>query len=347
MIMTRAGYIALFALALVPRQALAQLQAPPAAPAPAPGASTALPPQNAPFGYYGYNNTYVTGRPLRSSAEISALYVTAVAYGVGAGVWLDAELGAKDPALFLIPPAVLGLAAPIAVYALDHPTMPRGMAAAISAGAVIGAGEGIGIASLQFVSSERADAWGFRGLSRATTLGATAGLVGGAVLGAVQRPSPRTSVFMTSGVVWGSAIGAMFGYGGSSAGIGYGNANDRAALGGFIGYNVGLAATAGLSTVYIPTTLSLEWMWAGAGIGFAASLPVFLLYAGKDGPPAKRALIFSGTATALGLGAGALFTIDSREPVAAGHRPQFARVTAVGPLAQPKSVGLSVIGELY
>lgn len=313
---------------------------------PGPPPQGAAPP-NQPFGYFGYNNAFSVGRARRSTEEISALYAISVAYGVGAGVWIDAEIGAKDPALYLIPPAVLGLAAPVAVYALDHPSMPRGMPAAMAAGAVIGAGEGIGLSSLQFVSSDRADAWGFRGLSRATALGATVGLVGGAVLGSVQRPSPRSSVFMTSGVAWGSAIGAMFGYGASAKGVGYGLANDKAALGGFIGYNIGLGATAALSAVYIPTTLSLEWMWAGAGIGFAASLPVFLLYAGKDGPPAKRALIFSGTATTLGLGAGALFTIDSREPgTATTPRYRFARLTGVGPLALPNALGLNMVGEL-
>ncbi len=111
----------------------------------------------------------------RNGGEISVLYGTAAAYGVGMGVWFGAEAGIKDPGLFLIAPAILGAAAPVGVYLLDNPAMPRGLPAAIASGMVIGAGEGIGLASYQFVSRSSADAWGFRGLSRATAIGATLG----------------------------------------------------------------------------------------------------------------------------------------------------------------------------
>jgi hypothetical protein len=87
-----------------------------------------------------------------------------------------------------------------------------------------------------------------------------------------------------------------------------------------------LSAAAGLSTVYIPTYKALGAMWLGAGIGFAASLPVYLLYAGDGGPPAKRGLIFSGVVTTLGIGAGALFTLNSQDSVSADTQPQFARI---------------------
>jgi hypothetical protein len=319
-----------------------------AGPAPVAPAAAAAPAQ---YGYpagYGYSAPYASSSSARrSGVEIGLLYATAVVYGVGLGVWLDAEIGVEDPGIFLIAPAVLGVAAPAGVYVLDTPAMRRGLAGAIAAGAVVGAGEGIGISSFQFVTANKEDAWGFRGLARATAIGATLGAAGGAVLGTVQTPSPRSSVLITSGVTWGSAIGAMFGYGGSTAGVGYGSANDKAALGGLIGYNVGLVATGALSTVYIPTTSTLEWMWAGAGIGFAASLPVYLFYAGKDQPPAKRGLIFSGTATTLGIAAGAIFTAGSREEARReSERPALARVTAVGPLTAPGAMGLSVAGEL-
>jgi hypothetical protein len=88
-------------------------------------------------------------------------------------------------------------------------------------------------------------------------------------------------------------------------------------------------------------------MWAGAGIGFAASLPIYLVYTGTDAP-AKRGLLFSGTATTLGLAAGALFTSGSTEGSASGSgSPSFARVTAVGPLAGPGALGLALAGELF
>lgn len=286
------------------------------------------------------------GAEPRSSSEIGVLYGTAALYGVGVGVWLGAELDIDDPALFLIAPAVLGVAAPAGVFLADRPALRRGLPAAIAAGAVIGAGEGIGIASLQFVTAKAEDAWGFRGLSRATALGATLGAAGGAVLGGLQEPSPKSSLLLTSGVAWGSAIGGMFGYGASEQGIGYGRANDSAALGGFVGYNVGLVAAAAVSTLYVPSYHSVRWMWAGAGLGFAASLPVYLFYLGEDGPPAKRALIFSATATTLGLAAAALFTSGSRDTARSSETWSFARWTAVAPLVTRGSLGLALGGEL-
>jgi hypothetical protein len=301
-----------------------------------------------PAGYapqYGYSGS---SSKTRTSFEIGTLYGTAVLYGVGVGIWIGAEAGIDDPGLFLIAPAVLGVAAPAAVYAIDRPALRRGVPAAIAAGAVIGAGEGIGIASLQFVTARSEDAWGFRGLARATAIGATVGAAGGAALGFLQQPSPRSSLLTTSGVAWGSAIGAMFGYGTTRASIGYGEANDGAAIGGLIGYNAGLVATGALSMVHIPSYRSIAWMWAGAGIGFAASLPVFIFYAGEGGPPAKRGLVFSGTATALGLLAGGLFTSGDRESASnsGDGPPKLARVTGVGPMLAPGSIGLSVLGEL-
>src|SRR5205814_7144016 len=105
--------------------------------------------------------------------ELGSLYATSTAYAVGVGVWLDAELRLRDPATRLIPPTLLGVAAPLGVYIADHPALPRGLPAAISTGLFVGAGEGLGIASLQMATAERA--WGPVGLGRALVIGGGAG----------------------------------------------------------------------------------------------------------------------------------------------------------------------------
>jgi hypothetical protein len=261
----------------------------------APGYQTPLP-------YY----PQVSRRDPRSSFEIGVLYATSVTYGVGMGVWVSSEIGIEDPGIFLIPPAVLGLAAPIGVYALDQPSMERGMPSAIALGMLIGAGEGVGIAGHQFVTADEEDEWSFVGLARAMAIGSTLGAVGGYALAYYEEPSPKSSAFIGSAAIWGTLAGSMFGYGASAKGVGYGKANDSASLGGLIGFNAGLVVSAALSTFYYPTYGELGWMWIGGGIGAAASLPVFLFYAEDDGPPAKRGFLFMGTATLLGIGAGAL-----------------------------------------
>src|SRR5206468_1830477 len=103
--------------------------------------------------------------------EVGTLYGMAIGYGVGTGVWLDAELSIDDPGLRFLPPSILGLAAPVGVFFLNRPTMPRGMPAAIAGGMAIGAGEGIGISSLQFVHAGADSAWGFRGFARSVFIG--------------------------------------------------------------------------------------------------------------------------------------------------------------------------------
>jgi hypothetical protein len=290
----------------------------------------------------------------RDDVEIGLLYATSVAYGVGVGVWLSYEMGIEDPGLFLIPPAILGVAAPAGVWFLDDPEMDRGMPSSIAAGMVIGAGEGFGIWSYQFVSSDEDEAWGFRGLSRAVTIGATAGAVGGYAVGYYLEPSPKSTLLMTSSVGWGAAIGSMFGYGGSEADVGYGVANDTASLGGLIGYNLGLAGGAIAGALYIPSWEQIGWMWAGAGIGAAVSLPVFLFYAGEDAPPAKRGFIFMGVATTLGIAAGAIFGSGYQDEYEIGKKDdglpgpdRFATITTIAPALYEGGAGLSLTGLIY
>lgn len=243
---------------------------------------------------------------------------------------------------------MLGVAAPFGVYFMDQPKMPRGLPSSIAAGLVIGAGEGLGIAGTQFVTADKENAWGFRGLGRSVAIGATLGGVGGYLMGTYAEPPPQTNALSMSSVVWGTFIGSALGYGISPKDVGYGRSNDSAAIGGLAGFNVGLAAAIGLGAVFVPTYRQLTAMWAGAGIGAAASLPVFLFYAGDSTPPAKRGLVFSSVAITLGIAAGALITAgDKPDSSASGSssRSFLSSVYAI-PTLLPGGAGLSVGGML-
>jgi hypothetical protein len=290
----------------------------------------------------------------RGPTEMAALYPIATAYGVGMGVWLSTEIGSGDPATFLIPPIILGVAAPIGVFALDHPKMHRGMPMAITTGMLLGAGEGLGIYGTQFVRTNDPNAWGFHGLTRSVGIGATVGAGAGWAAGYFMEPPPATSILALSGAAWGVSIGSMFGYGATSGDSDYAHANDTAAIGGLIGYNVGMAAAAGYGALDVPSATQIGWMWGGAGIGAAASLPIFLAYAGEGGPPARRGFIFTGTATTLGLIAGGVLSSDS---VSIGKRQtegdwagpvgsRLGQIQAVIPVVQPDQVGVSLVGTL-
>jgi hypothetical protein len=281
-----------------------------------------------------------------NSLELGALYVTSAAYGIGLGVWLDAEFGISDPGVLLIAPTVLGVAAPVGAYAANHPPMRRGVPAAIAAGMAIGAGEGLGIASLQMATAD--NPWGFRGLSRSMALGSTLGGVGGYFAAELQQPSPNISAFATSGVVWGTLAGSMLGLGASRQGAPFSESNDWMARGGLIGFNVGLAATAGLSTLFVPTMPQLSWMWIGGGVGAVVSLPVYLFYIGDGAPDAKRGLLFTATAMTLGIVAGGVFGPTYGPRLGLGSdAPSFASITGVAPMLTRDAVGIQVSGSLY
>ena len=352
-----AGLAASLALSALPGAAAAQGWG---APPPAPGGyAPAPPPYGAPpqpgYAYPPPQPPSAAPPPAAASGanagtrELGVLYGTAAAYGVGLGVWLDSEFTIADPGIKMIPPAVLGVGAPIGVYFLDHPTpMRRGVPAAIAAGMTIGAGEGVAISTLQFTRASDADAWGFRGLARSVAIGSTVGGVAGYFAGTELEPSPKTSLVLGSSALWGATIGSMYGFGASNADA-FGDSNDAGALGGIIGYNVAVLGAAAASTQWVPSYTSLLWMWIGFGAGIGVSTPVYLFYAGGD-HPYRRGLIFQGTAATLGVVAGAVLTADWKDAYAADDRRAphgFAQITGIGPMAVPGGGGAQITGVLF
>lgn len=307
------------------------------------GASWGTPTPTAPGGYYagpaptGYPNFTPVTTKTATDLEVGTLYAFSVGYGVGTGIWIDAEANIDDPALRFVTPAILGVAAPVGVFFLNRPTMPRGMPAAIATGMALGAGEGVGIATFQIANAQPGGEWGFRGFSRSVFLGSTIGTVGGFLAGYYVEPSPRQSLLLGSTAVWGTLIGSMIGGGATAAGSDWSHANDGTSLGGLIGYNVGLAGAAALSAVWLPSYDSLAWMWAGLGAGVVVSAPVYLFYI-NDTDHLRRGLIFQGVAGTLGLAAAAFFTIDSKD---FGSRGSSQRIATSETQALPKAIQLT------
>ena len=293
--------------------------------------------QQQPFNGYGY--VAPTGPQKSTSLEIATLYATATAWGIGTGIWIDAEAGTHDPGISLIAPVILGAAAPAAVFFADRPAMREGLPSAIAVGLLVGAGEGLGIAGYQAVTSTdpicaftgnsapgvvgactEGTSWGFKGLARAEFIGSTVGGLGGFAYGYFLRPSPKNNVLIGSAAVWGTVIGSEFGWGGATLTekfatdsfpgqvfarkTTWSQTNDAMALGGLIGFNVGFVGAAGLSLAWKPSWAQLEWMWGGFAIGEAASLLVYPFYAAGDSDP-RRGLIFSGVAGTIGMIGGA------------------------------------------
>ena len=290
---------------------------------------------------------------MSTGLEMATLYGTSIAWGVGAGIWIDAEAELDDPGLMLIPPLVLGAAAPLGAFFVDRYAfsrgMPEGLPSAISAGLIAGAGEGLGIASYQWVTADEADAWGFRGLARAELIGATLGGVGGGALYYLAKPAPETNILIASSTFWGAGIGTFFG-GGASNGD-WGQANDSTSLGGLIGFNVALAGAVGSSFFWTPSWHQVGWMWGGFAIGAAASTPIYIFYAASEEHDPRRGLIFQGVAGTVGLALGAIFADKRRKPSYAENEKsvddRWIQIHGGGPMAVNGGMGMQLMGALW
>lgn len=326
------------------------------------------------------------GRPLRSGLEIGYLYGAAVTYGAGLGIWIDAEAKIKDPGVNLIFPALLGVAAPIGVYLADYYTkgLPEGLPAAIATGMLLGAGEGIAIWSMHEAALKWGvaanDHWGFRAFARAEVAG---GLLGGAAGGLfyyLLKPTPKKTMLVASGAAWGSMIGMAFGIGASNCNLnpappdsyvnntlgdnlitppGYnirtpecnGEAGSRAklAMGGLIGFNVGMGAAIATIIGWTPSWNQLGWMWLGFGVGAAISTPVYAFYATGDRDP-RRGLIFQGVAATLGLIGGAFIGKPDRPGAIVENEQKpmrFGKILGGGLMPVEGGVGGQVQGVLW
>lgn len=282
--------------------------------------------------------------------EIVGLYASSAGYGLGIGIWLSAEFGLKDPGVVLIPPTLFGVAAPITARLLNRPRMPRGLPAAISAGLTLGAGEALALVGVQATRAD--DPWALKSAMRAVALGSTLGGAAGYWFGLDQLPSPNLSTFVITGALVGGGVGAMFGYGSTRDGERFARADDALMAGTLIGLNGGVAATALLGTLFVPTVSELRWTWLGAAAGAVVSLPAYALYIGKGAPPIKRGLLFTGTTTLLGAVGGAVLgpelggpwtnSLLSRRLLPIGG----IRVSHVLPMPVPGGVGVALVGSL-
>lgn len=264
--------------------------------------------------------------PYRSPGEMAYLYGVSIAYGAGTGIWLDALAGVGDPGIAIIAPVALGIAAPVGVYLWDaNAELGRGVPSSIATGMLLGGVEGMAVSGLQWQLTggtnpgPNSGQWTFPGWSTVTFIGATGGAIGGFAFGEWLNPDPRTLAFISSGAGWGSAFGAMFG-GGTTTNEQY--AWNGAALGGFISYNAGIAATGFISLGYTPSWESLKYMWLGDVLGTVATTPIYLFYI--NSPNAYHGLIANALGGLAGLGLAALLTANLQDaPSTSSWTPPF------------------------
>ena len=263
----------------------------------------------------------------RSPGEMGFLYGTSIAYGVGTGIWFDAITKISDPGLAIIAPLAFGAAMPIGAYFWDnYQTFDRGVPASIATGLFLGGLEGIAVSGLQWQGTGNGgpNTWSFSTQTTVTFLGATGGGIGGYFFGEWLRPDPRKLSFIASGAGWGSIAGALFGAGITPRRVNAPDADwkDTTAVTGFIGYNLGIAATGALATMYTPSFALQKYMWLGFAGGTAAGSLVYIFYAFSDAPP-LHGLIANAAGGLAGIGLASVLaanaTDDTPAPGVAPH----------------------------
>jgi hypothetical protein len=296
------------------------------------------PPGYGPPGYGPPGYGPPPGPPVSTGLEMGFLYGTSAAWGIGVGIWIDAEIWNGEevnPGLSIIAPALFGAAAPLTVLLIDQFAfergMPEGMPSAIATGLLVGAGEGLGIAGTQWVTAEEENEWGFVGLARAEVISSTIGAAGGVALYYLVEPRPESNALISSSIFWGTAIGSFFGGGvsrsscrdpfpwddetpdpdgeegpltGAEGSCGWGESNDTVSFGGLIGFNIALAGSVAASIFWVPSWDNIGWGWGGFAIGAAASALVYPFYAAAPSADPRTGLIAQGIGATVGLGLG-------------------------------------------
>ncbi|HEY2511687.1 MAG TPA: hypothetical protein VGI39_12550 [Polyangiaceae bacterium] len=291
------------------------------------------PPAYNPQGQPGYGAPPPTLAPpvsskKRSDEEMLVLYGTTIGWGVGTGVWIDALAGSSDPGISVIAPLLFGAAAPISMFLWDNYTpFDRGVPASISTGLMLGAVEGIAVSATQWELSGEgknvpSGTWGFGGNATATWILSTAGGVGGYAFGEWFNPDPRSLAFIGSGAGWGAISGSFIGMGAAGSGDSW---KGGAAVGGMIGYNLGMVSNAAFGIFgYVPSWRTQQAMWLGYLIGTAGSSLVYLFYINNNND-IRHGMIANGIGGLAGVGIAAAMTANLKDPdqTSKGWTPPF------------------------
>jgi hypothetical protein len=253
------------------------------------------------------------------------LYGTSLAYGVGAGVWIDTLAHEKDPGIDVIAPLVLGAAVPIGMYIWDYNSeFDRGVPSTMATGMLLGGIEGVAISGLQWQltggTGGGPNQWSLQAWTSITFATATVGGAGGYLFGEWLRPDPRSLALISSGAGWGAIAGILFGAGVVSYKDDWA---DGAAVWGFAGYNAGILATGLTSIFYVPSWQSLKYMWIGDLVGAVATTPVYFFYINSSADP-RHGMIAQSVGSLAGLGLAAALTANLTDaPGAASWAPPF------------------------
>lgn len=217
------------------------------------------------------------GPARRSGFEAVGFYGSAVVYGAGVGLWVDALASLDEASTVAWLPAVGAAAGAVTAWAIDRRPLRAGVGASVNAGLVAGSLIGAGLAAELTAGRP----WREAPLASSVMLGgATLGLGVGAALGQWLQVRPGSAAFAVSGSVWGTALGLV---------TGIATQSDRhIGLFALSGTVVGTAAAMITAGALEPTPAQTRWLDLGALGGGLLGLGLGLLLFESSSPPAAR-----------------------------------------------------------
>ena len=239
---------------------------------------------------------------LRSQGEMTLLYATAFAYGLGTSAWVALMTEPKNLGAAVLPFAVFTTASVGGVAIADN-YLPfrRGVPQSIASGVYVGFGEGIWLVGLQHAAaSRRADGSQWEGKSVASALwgGATLGALGGGVIGALRQPTPGRVSFTLSTSLWGGLVSS---FAATALSPDSQRRTEHGFTAGLIGYNVGLATGIVFAPSVAPSVERVRFVDLG-GIGGGLIGAGLYTLAANEGERTRQSFGAASLGAVVGLG---------------------------------------------
>lgn len=279
-------------------------------------------------------------RAVRTTDELTVLYVSSFLYGAGTGAWF-LLLTEPDSALTATLPFAAITAAPVlAVATVDgNKKLPRGVPHSISAGLYLGLGEGIWVVGYQHGRAGRIEKddpnssvrWKAEGVASVLWGGATLGGVLGGVLGSTLVTTPGRVSFTASTTIWsgtiaGLAAGALLPDDGSR--------DERAFLVAGAAYNAGLLGGILGASAVSPTVTRVRIADLLAAAGGISASGLYLAVASDPQTRPAEGLAALGAGAGLALGwwvtSGMAREAPGAEPPKSGFTAQPSIAPALG-----------------
>lgn len=275
----------------------------------------------------------------RTADEIGVLYLSALAYGLGTGAWVDFLAEPESLAGVVVPPLLLAGAAVGGVALLDRGKGLRyGAAQSIATGMTIGFWQGFAWSTYYQATSaydSQMEAESYVSLLWATT---TAGAVAGGIIGSVNSTTPGRAAFVGSATLWPAAV---FGLGAAALSSSDDYQDDRAMLASALGASLGTVGGVLLAGSVSPTTARVRFLDLGAIGGGLAVGGLTLALRGEDSEDGREILLATDLGIVAGLGL-AWWLTDNMPRDLGAEKPSAAFKPTITPTVLPQRGGLGL-----